>query len=212
MTAPDWQMLRSLADWASSVWSTEWQHLGGVRIDTLANPGWRVRVAISSAASDDSRKILTQDYRSEHDWVVGEVVAGQLIQLRGGPLNLSEVLVLLLDRLGIQCVDPASKPAAQDAGVAWLQAWFEAQCDYPSLDSEGWEEHAGVVLQTTASRQWDLAVDLKAPEPKPTFAPDGSRASLAASEGRWRGTCELAQLTDLLQELRQFLTGSTASG
>ncbi len=92
-----------------------WEHLFGVKIDTLDNPGWKL--SISSRGTDlegQSFKRMKVD-RTENDWVRCWVEA-EKFEARSGPLNLGEAICIFrgwvenIEQRPVN-VDPAPSPA-----------------------------------------------------------------------------------------------------
>jgi len=66
-----------------------WEHGWGVKIGTLDNPGWRIKINL---------RILerTKIDRSENDWIMFWVEE-KVFRAACGPLNLSETIKVFID-------------------------------------------------------------------------------------------------------------------
>lgn len=80
-----------LQAWHAMRCDGDWEHGYGVRIETLDNPGWSVRIEL--AGTDWATQALdrTETHRSEHDWLV-VWKEGAEFHASTGPLNLGEAL------------------------------------------------------------------------------------------------------------------------
>lgn len=80
-----------LQAWYAARCDGDWEHGGGISIETLDNPGWLLRVDVVGTPLEvrslDSREI----HRSAHDWVSIRLVEGRF-QAACGPLNLGEAI------------------------------------------------------------------------------------------------------------------------
>ena len=88
-------MVSTLEQWYLSRCDGEWEHAYGVRIDTLDNPGWHVRIDLIGTKKEG--KILAREKieRDRNDWVQYWVEASQF-QIACGPLNLSEAIEIFV--------------------------------------------------------------------------------------------------------------------
>jgi Immunity protein 53 len=84
-------VLAQLQRWYSEQCDGEWEHSFGVVIDTLDNPGWRVRVDVDGTPIKDRRHERIEAHRTDEDWLVLWRDEKQW-HAACGPLNLTEVL------------------------------------------------------------------------------------------------------------------------
>ena len=77
----------------------EWEHSFGVRIDTLDNPGWSVRVDLTGTELASLERAPSKVERSEHDWVTWWA-KGSVFEAACGPTNLNEAILSFLDLAG----------------------------------------------------------------------------------------------------------------
>ena len=80
-----------LQAWYSMQCDGDWEHGHGVSIETLDNPGWRVRIDLAGTAARDRPLDPIESHRSEHDWLVVRL-DGSTFEAACGPLNLGEAL------------------------------------------------------------------------------------------------------------------------
>jgi hypothetical protein len=62
-------MLTDLENWYQRQCNGEWEHEFGVKIETLDNPGWSVRIDLADTRRDGSTLPKVFVERSEHDWM-----------------------------------------------------------------------------------------------------------------------------------------------
>jgi hypothetical protein len=85
-----------LEEWYASRCDGEWEHGYGISIETLDNPGWRVRIDLHDTPKEsqtlERQTIKTQ---SENDWIQ-YWVEDKTFHIACGPLNLSEGVELFV--------------------------------------------------------------------------------------------------------------------
>jgi hypothetical protein len=86
-----------LQEWYARHCDSEWEHDHGVRIDTLDNPGWSLRVDLTATALEGSAANWSKVERSEHDWLHWRI-ADDHFEAFCGPTNLTEAVVVFLDQ------------------------------------------------------------------------------------------------------------------
>jgi hypothetical protein len=80
-----------LATWYQSHCDGDWEHIYGIKIDTLDNPGWSVDISLQETELEDKDYEQIKIERSQEDWLRCSVKDGQF-QIRCSPLNLEEGL------------------------------------------------------------------------------------------------------------------------
>ena len=73
----------------------DWEHGQGIRIETLDNPGWSIKIDIPESSIFEKEFKSIEIHRSEHDWVVCRI-KGNDFEAFGGPHNLGEMLLIFL--------------------------------------------------------------------------------------------------------------------
>jgi hypothetical protein len=80
-----------LQQWYYAQCDGDWEHQNGIKIETLDNPGWAIRIQIGDTSLSSKRFESVNVDRSEHDWIHCKVEAGEFLGY-GGPLNLEELV------------------------------------------------------------------------------------------------------------------------
>ena len=83
--------LPELQKWYRSQCDGEWEHRFGIKIETLDNPGWSVRIELTGTAL--SKKCFPQLKKlgDKLTWIHCEVLDGKF-EGHGGPLMLEEII------------------------------------------------------------------------------------------------------------------------
>jgi hypothetical protein len=84
-----------LERWYASQCNGEWEHGSGVRIDTLDNPGWRVRINLRDTKKQGSALERVKIDRTDDDWIQ-YWVEKQDFHVACGPTNLSEAIEIFV--------------------------------------------------------------------------------------------------------------------
>jgi hypothetical protein len=85
--------LSSIQDWYLRQCDGEWEHSWGIKIETLDNPGWSVRINLQGTALCERTFNEVQVNRSETDWTRCFVRENQF-QAYCGAKNLEEILAV----------------------------------------------------------------------------------------------------------------------
>lgn len=89
--------LARLQEWSVSQCNGDWEHTWGIKIDTLDNPGWRVRVDLGETELEKAPfETIKIDYEHTTNWVTCFIKDGQF-NGRCGPNQLEKVLEIFLD-------------------------------------------------------------------------------------------------------------------
>ncbi|MFH8615786.1 immunity 53 family protein [Streptomyces sp. NPDC017979] len=86
-------VLEWLQSWYASQCDGDWEHEWGVRIETLDNPGWIVKINLEETELADRKHPRQRVTRDEHDWVTAWT-SEQTFHVVCGPGNLTEALSL----------------------------------------------------------------------------------------------------------------------
>jgi len=84
-----------LCAWYKRQCEGEWHEDHGVKIDTLDNPGWSLRIDLEGTALRGKTFQAHQTERSDDDWIVARKNSG-VFEAFGGPLNLNEMIETFL--------------------------------------------------------------------------------------------------------------------
>jgi len=87
--------LERLVNWYASYCDGDWEHSYGVKIETLDNPGWIVKIDLADTELENIHIEYSRQDRSETDWVDYKVVAGKF-DGAGGVGNLEEIFEIFL--------------------------------------------------------------------------------------------------------------------
>jgi hypothetical protein len=93
--------LQRLQDWYRDQCNEDWEHSFGVKIDTLDNPGWMVKIDLAETELDGKafEPLRRGDSDADADWIVCKSQSGQFVGY-GGANNLTELLRTFLNWAG----------------------------------------------------------------------------------------------------------------
>ena len=83
--------LEQLQEWYLAQCDEDWEESYGVTIETLDNPGWKLKIDIVDSALDGLTLPFRRVDRSETDWIQSES-DGVLYKACGGAMNLTEMI------------------------------------------------------------------------------------------------------------------------
>jgi hypothetical protein len=84
-------ILEWLQAWYLAQCNGEWEHVHGVTISTLDNPGWRVSISLIDTTARGPKMQPYVSDRGDDDWVRCEVRDG-MFEGRGDPRKLTFIL------------------------------------------------------------------------------------------------------------------------
>jgi len=84
-------ILQWLQEWFRSQCNGSWEHTYAIRIDTLDNPGWGVRIGIYETELEGKAFEKIENLDDDDDWMVCEVKNGQFIG--GGDTSKLEMIL-----------------------------------------------------------------------------------------------------------------------
>ncbi|MDF2927178.1 MAG: hypothetical protein K0R57_6092 [Paenibacillaceae bacterium] len=85
------EVIEWLQQWYQRQCDGEWEHLYGIKISTLDNPGWYVEINLEETSLSKTRMEYLRTERSEMDWCHYKIEKNIFIGA-GGPNNLCEIL------------------------------------------------------------------------------------------------------------------------
>ena len=85
-----------LEKWYAARCNGTCEHGYGVKIDTIDNPGWTVRIGLRGTAKENSRLERVKIDRTEDNWIHYWIEKSEF-HMRCGALNLSEAIQLFVD-------------------------------------------------------------------------------------------------------------------
>ena len=80
-----------LSQWFAGQCDGDWEHGNGIKIGTLDNPGWYLKVSLYETELEKKDFPIIDINRTENDWVHC-AIKDALFQGFGGPFNLPEIL------------------------------------------------------------------------------------------------------------------------
>jgi hypothetical protein len=81
--------LSLLQNWYSTQCDGDWEHQYGVSLDTLDNPGWRLKIDLCGTAAKDRTLDRIKIERTQNDWIFYWVEKSEFHAVMG-PQNLVE--------------------------------------------------------------------------------------------------------------------------
>ena len=88
--------ISELERWYASQCDGDWEHSYGVKIETLDNPGWRVRIDLQETKRQDAKLERVKINRADNDEWVQYWVEKMQFNIACGPKNLSEAVGIFL--------------------------------------------------------------------------------------------------------------------
>jgi len=93
-------VLQRLQSWYLTQCNGEWEHEYGIRVQTLDNPGWMIKVNLQGTSLEGVEFRPIKIERSEQDWLHASRTADE-IRIACGPQNLEEAIVVFCDWAGV---------------------------------------------------------------------------------------------------------------
>jgi len=93
--------IEEIQNWYHSQCNEDWEHLSGVSIGTLDNPGWFVKIDIENTSLENavyeefSYGVGDKTDTSGVDWLVTKLEDNQFVGY-GGPYKLKEILNIFI--------------------------------------------------------------------------------------------------------------------
>jgi len=150
MTENNRDVFFSLQDWYYEQCNGSWEKKFGIRIGTIDNPGWSIRIDLTET---DLENKFFEDLKvdiSNDNWFLIWVKEKKL-QGGGAPENLID---LIKNFLILANKSPSSMDFQKNNLIMRLQKWYQSQCD------GDWEHEYGVDISTTDKPGWLIQVDL----------------------------------------------------
>ena len=89
-------ILQWLQEWFRAQCNGSWEHTYAIRIDTLDNPGWGVRIGIYETELEGKAFETIESLDDADDWMVCEVKHGKVLG-GGGTSKLEMILQVFKD-------------------------------------------------------------------------------------------------------------------
>jgi Immunity protein 53 len=118
--------LQRLQNWYTMHCDGDWEHDYGIRIDTLDNPGWALKINLAGTNLEKAVLPHAQTERTSTDWTAWKIDKGYF-EAFGGPHNLTELILYFLDVLLPQQGDQTYEykvhiPLVDYPGLIWRVA------------------------------------------------------------------------------------------
>ena len=88
--------LERLQEWYADQCDGDWEHRYGVKIESLDNPGWLVKVDLMDTELQDKPfapiEHGLQEGDPEHDWMICSIIEGSTFRGAGDPSKLEAIL------------------------------------------------------------------------------------------------------------------------
>ena len=84
-------ILRWLSDWYQSNCDGDWEHCYGVKIDTLDNPGWNIKIHLLGTEWEDKEFMSINIDKGDDDWIMCRV-RDNVFDGAGDPQKLIAIL------------------------------------------------------------------------------------------------------------------------
>jgi hypothetical protein len=91
--------ISDLEQWYLAQCNGDWEHQYGIKIETLDNPGWILRVDLKGTPAESRQLDWKKIERSEHDWIHYRMENKQFVAA-AGPKNLNEAIDTFLRWFG----------------------------------------------------------------------------------------------------------------
>ena len=88
-------VFQQLSDWYMSQCDGDWEHSYGVVIETLDNPGWRIKIDLAETRLSGRFFDAVQINNSETDWIVVEIQEDAFIG-HGDPSKLEKIVQIFV--------------------------------------------------------------------------------------------------------------------
>ncbi len=138
--------LDEIQDWYESQCDGDWEHVYGVNVKTLENPGWEVSIAIAETEWEEEPFSELAIQRNDDDWVHCKVEY-EYFQGFGGPGNLKEIFGIFLRWIGSTS---ASENEDMKTALDRFQQWYKSQKN----------EHYEIIINTLDNPGWKVRISL----------------------------------------------------
>jgi hypothetical protein len=152
MTEKIGAILSGLQYWYIAQCNGDWEKRFGVRIGTIDNPGWSIRIDLTDTSLENKKFEDLRIDTSEDNWVL-LWIKDKIFQGGGAPQNLVDLINTFLMWVD-KSVLPTQNLQKNNDLLMRLQDWYKAQCD------GDWEHEYGIKMNTIDNPGWLLQIDL----------------------------------------------------
>ena len=85
------EMIKWLENWYKSQCDGDWEHMFGVKIDTLDNPGWSITIDLDDTFLEEKSFDVYRKNVNEKDWIICQVKDNKF-KAGGDPSKLGEII------------------------------------------------------------------------------------------------------------------------
>ena len=89
-------MVSKLEEWYERQCNDEWEHSYGIKIDTLDNPGWSIKIDLKGTKRQGAELKRMSIERTEQNWIFYWTEENQF-QICCGPKNFTEAADLFVE-------------------------------------------------------------------------------------------------------------------
>lgn len=91
-------ILQLLQDWYSRQCDGQWEHSFGIKIDTIDNPGWSVKIDLAETELSEKQVPEFKSERGSDDWIICSLKAGTFYGY-GDPSKLESIISYFLENV-----------------------------------------------------------------------------------------------------------------
>lgn len=84
-------MIKWLQEWYMSQCNEDWEHIFGIKINTVDNPGWQVQIDIEDTELEEKEFDMYRNYINDEDWIICRV-KDRKFKGGGDPTKLNEII------------------------------------------------------------------------------------------------------------------------
>lgn len=106
-------VLTELQQWYASNCNGDWEHGDGVKIETLDNPGWHLKIELEETNLQNCSFISIDIDNNENDWYICKVDKNKF-EAFGDPTKLTKLIEIFLDWAKSQNSDWLAPPTSGD--------------------------------------------------------------------------------------------------
>jgi len=141
-----------LISWYARHCNGVWEKTHGIEIETLGNPGWRIKISLEGTELEDKKFQKVSVDRTENDWLFCKV-ENSLFDSACSTFNVSEGLKIFKnwaeDNSESEIFE--TKNELNDDWY-WIINWYHSQCD------GYWEGSFGIQIESREDQGWNITI------------------------------------------------------